>query len=293
MKKKITIFTPTYNRGYALPNAYKSLLLQKSKDFEWIIVDDGSTDNTRMMVNKWIKEKKIDIKYFYKENGGKPSAHNLGVEKANCELFFCLDSDDTLVSNAIKTILSFYDEVIDNDMCNGIIAYRDIKNMNLRCKKINEKYLTLEELNYKYKYNYDLMLIYKTKILKQYPFPIFKNEKFIQESFIYNQIDLNGKMLLIQESLYICEYLEDGYSKNINKIIKKNPIGYTICAKKKMETAKFWRAKIKGAIRYMIGVLILHEKGYIKNEKDLINKVIFILFFPISYIKYIKEYKGK
>ena len=94
MKKRMTVFTPTYNRAYILPKLYDSLCQQTVKSFEWLIVDDGSVDNTQELVEKWIEEKKIEIRYFKQANGGKQRAHNLGVEKSKEEIFVCVDSDD-------------------------------------------------------------------------------------------------------------------------------------------------------------------------------------------------------
>ena len=100
----LTVCTPTYNRAHTLPRLYESLVRQTSQDFEWLVVDDGSTDNTRELVDGWVAEGRIRIRYVYKENGGKPSAHNLGVRMAAGELFFCVDSDDYLTDNAVEVI---------------------------------------------------------------------------------------------------------------------------------------------------------------------------------------------
>ena len=105
---KFTIFTPTYNRKELLKNLYESLKNQTYKDFEWIIVNDGSSDGTELSVRQFLDEKILDIKYFYKENGGKQRAYNYGVEKARGELFICLDSDDKYVDNALETILKYW-----------------------------------------------------------------------------------------------------------------------------------------------------------------------------------------
>ena len=105
----LTVCTPTYNRAHTLPRLYESLVRQTSQDFEWLVVDDGSTDNTRELVDGWVAEGRIRIRYVYKENGGKPSAHNLGVRLAAGELFFCVDSDDYLTDNAVELILSAWE----------------------------------------------------------------------------------------------------------------------------------------------------------------------------------------
>ena len=110
MNIKITIFTPTYNRDYIIINLYKSLLIQTLKDFEWLIIDDGSTDNTELLVSSFIKDNKINIRYIKQQNGGKHRAINKALEEAKGELFFIVDSDDQLVDNAIERILYYFDQ---------------------------------------------------------------------------------------------------------------------------------------------------------------------------------------
>ena len=104
-EEKLTIFTPTYNRAYTLKKLYASLIEQINQNFEWLIVDDGSTDNTEEVVKQWVDEKKITIRYFKQRNGGKQRAHNKGVEICNTELFICVDSDDYIVKDSVDKIL--------------------------------------------------------------------------------------------------------------------------------------------------------------------------------------------
>ena len=98
----ITIFTPTYNRKKELERLYESLLNQDYDDFEWLIVDDGSIDDTEKYVNSLIKKNEIKIKYFKKENGGKPSAYNKGLDLASGNIFLAIDSDDVFKENSYK-----------------------------------------------------------------------------------------------------------------------------------------------------------------------------------------------
>ena len=116
----ITIFTPTYNREKELNNLYKSLLKQDFKDFEWLIVDDGSSDNTKDFIDSIKKDKKIKVNYIYKENGGKQSAYNVGLDNAKGDIFLCIDSDDILTNNALKKINSDFTNIKDNKIA-GII----------------------------------------------------------------------------------------------------------------------------------------------------------------------------
>ena len=116
----ITILTPTFNRDYILKKAYNSLLNQNNKKFEWLIIDDGSTDKTKELVNKFKSENKIKIRYFYKKNGGKHTALNFGINKAKGDLILILDSDDYLRKDAVELVYKYWDKYKDNDKLCGI-----------------------------------------------------------------------------------------------------------------------------------------------------------------------------
>ena len=292
MNKKIdrvTVFTPTYNRGYILKRAYDSLLKQTNKNFEWLIVDDGSTDDTKNIVKEWIKEKKIQIRYIYQHNQGKPTAHNTGVLNAKYDLFFCLDSDDFLTNDSIETILKEYEKIYTDDKITGLIAKRQfLERKDLPAFPLKETMILLD-LVYKYNYKYDLLLVYKKKYLKQFLFPSIPNEKFIPEPYVYNQIDQLGTMLLIDKELYICEYLEDGYSRNVKQLIKNNPIGYMKFAKQEMMLAKNIKLKFIDAVRYSLGCILAGKQKEL-FEVEFLYKILIMLVFPITILAYIKKY---
>lgn len=226
--RTLTIFTPTYNRAYILPALYESLIGQTSNDFEWLIVDDGSTDNTRSIVEEWIKEKKIIIRYFYQENSGKQIAMNLGAEKCHTPLFDCVDSDDYMVPDAIEKIIQFWNDNM-NDGVAGIVSLRG-KNEN---ESLTGKYMPdgisqchFMELYEKYRFSGDTNLIYRTDIIQKYPYKLFPGERFIGEATQYLQIDDHYEMLLMNKINVVCEYLQDGYTKNVYSLLKNNPLGY-------------------------------------------------------------------
>ena len=122
----LTILTPTYNRATLLARLYESIKSQHYKDFEWLIVDDGSTDGTEDRVKEFINEKKLNIRYFHTENGGKQRAYNFGVEKAEGELFICLDSDDEYVETGLETILKYWEKYEKNDEIAGMGVFINI-----------------------------------------------------------------------------------------------------------------------------------------------------------------------
>lgn len=230
MKDGITIFTPTYNRGYTLKRLYESLIKQTNNNFEWLVIDDGSTDDTRKLILKWIQENKISIHYYYQKNAGKMQAHNKGTQLASFELFSCVDSDDYLTENAIDDILVCWEKIKEDPYIIGIVNFRRTE----QGKNITEgnfsnligKRCTLFDAYRKHGLRGDTMLIYRTEVIRQFRFPKYDNEKFVPESFLYDRLDQKGEMFIQGEKLYIGEYLPDGYTANVRKVNANNPKGY-------------------------------------------------------------------
>ena len=262
----ITIFTPTFNRAYALPKLYKSLCSQTSNQFEWIVVDDGSTDNTKELVDSWVEDGKISIRYIYQKNAGKPAAHNRGVMEAKGELFVCVDSDDFLVPEAVQTIEKCLDQIQSENMV-GILAYR-MHSDNTPITIIKDKSITASTLSDAYKkhgLSGDTMLVFKTKIVKKFKFPIIEGEKFIPEGYLYNKIDKFGVLFILRKPLYVCEYLEDGYTRNVSKLIFNNYKSYIIHLNARLKEMDKGIDKLFDSIRYD-SVMIAHkQKGIIAN----------------------------
>lgn len=240
MKKKLTYFTPTYNRADKLPKLYESLVNQTNKNFIWLVVDDGSTDNTKEIVGQWIKENKIEIEYVLKENGGKHTAIDLSNQICKTEFINCIDSDD-FVSNDSTEILYNYLERVSNDesLCGivGRCATYEGKAFNENFPKSAEA-LYFYKLGKKYRYTQDTNLIFKTDVIKKFKFPIFSDERFVTESVFYNQFMLDYKMLAIPELLYMAEYQEDGYTAQGMKLFYKNPKGYLYSLKQEASLSK-------------------------------------------------------
>lgn len=266
MKKniKLTIFTPTYNRGHLLTRLYKSLEEQKSNDFEWLIVDDGSTDNTKIKVNELKKKSNFPIRYIFQQNSGKWKSFNNGVLKANGNLFFCVDSDDMLYEGAINNIIKSWTRAMHekNDIC-GIIGKKiDTENKQLSSKfppkiRYSDTYTLTEVL----KCRGEFALIYKVDVLKRNLFPD-TGEKFITENVIYDKIALQYKMFLLDKVLNICEYQSDGLSHNIYKIMLNNPIGYKIYYSQRIDMAITSKERFNYLIRYNAFHIISKTKKF-------------------------------
>lgn len=287
----LTVFTPTYNRAYILPRLYESLLKQTDRNFEWVIVNDGSTDNTRELVKEWINENKFTIRYYEQENQGKPMAHNMGVEMSSGEIFTCVDSDDFLTDNAIEIINRKWNDCRKEEKCIGIVGTR----IRLDGKPVGSGMIqgvqssTLYDLYNKHKYTGDTILVYKTEILKKHRFPKIEGEKFIPETYLYNQLDAEGELATIKDGVYVCEYLNDGYTNNSTKLISNNPKGYILAAEQELYIAKSLRGKLRASAKVVLGNWLATNKGFIKKYD---NKFLIILSMPLAYVIYLKKYKS-
>ena len=225
----ISFLTPTFNRAYILGQLYDSLCKQLKKDFEWIVVDDGSTDNTEQLVQAWKREAKFPIHYIKKENGGKHRALNRGIEFVNSPYTCIIDSDDYLTENAVELIEKWIRDIAEISACAGVSGVRKTpkgkiigeypaRKLYVDAKNIERRKMHLEG---------DKAEVYRTDILRKYPFPEFKGEKFLSECAVWDKISLEGYWLRwYPDALFICEYREDGLTKTVNKEAE-NYQGYT------------------------------------------------------------------
>lgn len=287
MPKTLTVFTPTYNRAYILPKLYESLKEQTSQDFCWLVVDDGSTDNTEELINAYKAENLVDITYLKQPNGGKQRAHNTGVKNAQTELFVCVDSDDHLVADAVESLISKWQEVKANNVV-GIVGYRG-KNQNetLSGEFTIHGQCTLQKL-YNSGFKGDTTLMYKTEVLKAHLFPEIEGEKFITENYVYYQIDKIGELEVFEKILVIAEYLEDGYTKSKYKLHAKNPLGYIMYYNMLIGDTKSLAKKFKYSVALADVMFLGKVKGKFKKAK---NKFMLFWAMPLGYLVYLKRRK--
>ncbi|MCI6570616.1 MAG: glycosyltransferase family 2 protein [Parabacteroides merdae] len=288
MKKKITIFTPTYNRAHTITRVYDSLLRQDwslLSEIEWLIVDDGSVDNTESLVSFWKSEKlPFTIRYIKQVNGGKHTAFNRATKESEGEFFFTVDSDDWLADNSIKYIFEMLDRILNAKDIVGIIALKCFPDGKLignsypiNCENSSAYNLFLQG------YGGERSLVFRTSIIKQYPFPVIKGEYFCTESVVYDQIDLKYKYLVSNHILTVCEYQEDGLTSNIFPLMVQNSVGYKIYYSQRIDMAVSLRERIGYAIRYNAFNLLKKDSIYDYKGK---HKLVLWLMFPFGLLAY-------
>lgn len=279
----LTVFTPTYNRAYTIHKCYESLKRQTNKDFMWLVIDDGSTDNTKEIIDGYINEGIIDIKYIYQENQGMHGAHNTAYKNIDTELNVCIDSDDYMPNDAVEKIIKFWNENKRDDLAGiaGLDSYEDGSIIGTRFPE-NLKESTLFDLYRKEGVKGDKKLVYRTELTKNYPYPIFEGEKYVGLAYKYTKIDETHKLALVNEVLCVVEYMEDGSSKNMLKQYRKNPKGFAFFRVENMKNPKASIIfKFKENIHYVSSSIISKNTNFIKESPE---KMLTILAIPFGIV---------
>lgn len=264
---KISVLTPTYNRANLLDRLYKSLV-KNSKygaEIEWIIMNDGSTDETRGTVEEFIEEEKIKIKYFEQENQGKMAAINNLVGHATGELIIECDSDDYFTDDAFLIIKNAYEQnKNENEELYGLCFLKYDTNGNNMGKDFKNEKTTMFDLYFKEGEDGEKALVFYSNIRKKFKHELEHGEKFVTEARMYHKMDEKYKMLCINKPIMICEYQDNGYSKNIMEQFKKYPFGYYMYFKEILQK------NMKGVLfkkkLYAIKHFLLFS--YLKRRKD-------------------------
>ena len=287
----ITVVTPTYNRAHTLGRCYESLLRQTSSDFSWMIIDDGSTDNTEELVSGWIAEGKIPISYHKKPNGGKASALNVGIGLLTAPYAVCLDSDGTFTDDAILLALELLEGIADDDSLCGITALRNHENSDkvMGGREIPDAFeevtmAQLMELDLRTEY----ITFYKTKILKDFRFPEYEGEKFVPPSWMMFAVTQEHRFKVSHKRFCQCDYYTDGLTRNKRKVIVKNPRGYSAAKLWYFNSARNKKLLIKHGIMYVCGCLIAKDKNWLKNAK---HKLWAVLFVPPAVYVYLRRFR--
>ncbi len=284
--KKLTVFTPTFNRAYCLHKCYESLKNQTCNEFIWLIIDDGSTDNTKELVEGWIEENKIEIMYYWQKNQGMHGAHNTAYQKIVTELNVCIDSDDYMPLDAVEKIIEYWNQ-FGNDNVSGIIgldAYSDGKIIGTKLP-VNRKQSRLFDLYNKYGVTGDKKLVYRTELTKEFPYPLFKNERYVGLAYKYHMLDKQYEMLLMNEILCYVEYLADGSSLNMFSQYIKNPNGFAFYRKEMMKLPFASQLfKFRQAIHYVSSSIMSRNWSFLDETP---KKGLTILAIPFGITLYI------
>ena len=280
MTEKLTVFTPAYNRAHTLPRAFEALKKQSDKRFVWLIVDDGSTDNTREVVEDFRKEDcGFKIEYVYKENGGMHTAHNLAYKLIKTELNTCIDSDDTIGDEAVGKILDFW-EKNGSDEYAGIVGFDTDFDGNVIGTRFPEdlKKTTLGAY-YKNGGSGDKKLVYRTDVVKKFPpYPEYEGEKLVPLGSLYTLIDQDYELLVLDEALCRVEYQPDGSGASIFRQYRQSPKGFAYSRIIRMKYSDSFKERATGAIHYISSCIFAREKHFLKKSPKKLLTVFMIPF---------------
>lgn len=274
----LTVFTPAYNRADTLRRTYESLCRQTCKDFCWLIIDDGSTDNTRQVVEGWIKEGLIPIRYIYQQNQGMHGAHNTAYRNIDTLLNVCIDSDDYMPDDAVEQILTCWHGQQDKHIA-GIIGL-DITADGIVIGTKFPQYMNKTTVCgfYEAGGKGDKKLVYRTDVITRYPeYPIFEGEKYVGLAYKYMLIDQDYEMITLNHPLVVVEYQPDGSSYNMYKQYWNNPRGFAFFRKTEMQTAKSLIRKLMVCTHYVSSSIMSHNWHFVQESPQ---KLLTILCVP-------------
>jgi len=265
-KAVLSVFTPTYNRAYILPRLYQSLRSQRRNNFEWIVVDDGSTDGTKELVEGWKAEAEFGIRYFYQERGGKARAHNRAVMMAKAPYFTIIDSDDLMVSDGVDMICQHL-----HQFDNPAVVY-----LLFPCQFIDSGATgsfpatgtTLSWKQFASKYVCETSTVYKTEILKDYLYPEFEGELYVSPSYLPYQIPEQYVGYVINSPLRLIEYLPDGITMNRCAIKCGNFKGWTVVKNMDLKYASNLSSLIKTAGVYDAYAILSGKRHFISSSNN-------------------------
>ena len=277
----LNIFTPAYNRAHTLPRTYESLLAQRCKDFVWLIVDDGSADNTGELVRSWqAQDNGFEIRYIYKENGGMHTAHNTAYEHIDTELNTCIDSDDMLAPGAVEKILCKWESVRDQGYA-GIIALDSDMDGNIIGQGFPEEMTETTLVGY---YaaggSGDKKLIYRTDVINSYPpYPVFEGERYVALAYKYRLIDQDYQLAVLPEVVCNVDYQTDGHSTAMFREYVRSPKGFAFWRKTCMQYPESPKRLVVDCIHYVAESILAGEKHFIRESP---KKLLTLAVTPVG-----------
>lgn len=287
---KISVLTPTFNRANFLERVYKSLLKNKEyiQNIEWLIMDDGSTDNTKSVIEKLKDENEIEIKYYYQENQGKMVAINKLVGQATGDLIIDCDSDDYFTKDAFKVIKEEFEKHKEEKNIYGLCFLKYDQNGKNMGNNFKKEKTTMFDLYFKEGETGEKAIVFYSNIRKQYKHELEKNERFVTEARMYHKMDEKYKMICVNEPIMICEYQEKGYTKNISRQFKENPNGYykyfQEILKKDMKGVTL-KKRLYAIKHYILFSYLTKSKKNLKEISNLANRIIYLILYIPGILK--------
>ena len=291
----LTVFTPTYNRAHTIMRTYESLCRQTCKDFVWLIIDDGSTDNTNKLAKQWQNsDNGFEIGYVWKENGGLHTGYNKAIELIDTELCVCIDSDDWMPDDAIEKIINKWEKERDDNV-GGILGLDFYENGEPIGGYFDDsiKKLKMIEMQSKYHHHGDVKVVHRTELLKRIP-PMhsFPGEKNFNPIFLFNEIDVNYPLLLLNDNICFVEYQADGMSNNMIRQYINSPRSFSELRKQMMRRPDVpFNIKFRNAIHYVSSqIMIKNRKWFSESPKKLLT-IFAVPFGVVLYFVIMYKYK--
>lgn len=291
MNPMLTVFTPTYNRKNTLKRTYDSLCRQTSKNFIWIIIDDGSTDGTGEMVQEWLKETQgFKIRYCYKENGGLHTGYNKAIELAETELMVCIDSDDFMPDNAVQLICEKWEKDGSNQVAGIIGLDFNLDGLVVGNRMPETKTLNLNDVAVgKVDVHGDKKQVVRTDLFRQVaPMPVFPGEKNFNPYYMIQKIGQKYEFLILNENLCFVDYQSDGMTSNQWKQYINSPNSFSEIRKQSMKTVGgSWKYYFRQCIHYVSSSILAKNTRFIQESPKKLMTVCAIPF-GIALTGYIK-----
>ena len=289
---QFTVFTPTYNRAHTLHRVYDSLHTQTYRDFEWLIIDDGSTDNTKELVEQWQKEANFPIRYIHQENAGKHVACNRGVCEAKGELFLTFDSDDACVPETLERFKYHWDSIPEDkrESFSAITALCVDREGRLVGNLFPFDIIDSNTFEMETKYHIvgDKWGFQRTDVLKEFPFPEIPGEKFVTEGIVWNRLSHKYQTRFVNEKLKIVEYMNDGLTASSVRVRASNPLGARLYYQEYLRLDIPLNKKIKNLINY-IRFSFHADTSIPRIVVDSGYKSLASLLLPVGYVIYAKD----
>lgn len=283
---RITVFTSTYNRAEMLERVWNSLVKQRFEGMEWIVVDDESADDTWKVVERLQKESDFDVIYFRQERGGKHRAINRGVKIARGELFFIVDSDDWLADGALEKVWNQWQNVDNKEHFAGVCGV-DITPKGVAIgggfgmDMIDGDSV---EIRYKYKVDGDLKEVFRTEVLREFPFPEIETERFCPEQLVWFRIAQKYKMRYFNEGIYVVEYQDGGLTDRIVRVRRESPVASMMTYSEATRYDIGYFGKVRSAINYW---------RFWKPDKGVKIGAKWLWCAPLGWMMWIMDYLRK